>query len=301
MPAKCSFTPKKPAKNENGFFYRSKKPLREDIKWYTKRRGFEPISNSCQIIDARAMHSNFGQVNFPFSEEVKKQKLSKSRKMTASQSQSSYKSQSIDYEYDVFVSLAHVPKWMEWMDDIVLPILRDELWECMGSRKPNFYVARHEMLPGDTWPVELAQSHARSRTLLALCTNVYRNKAWCQLEFSMMRAREQKLDTRSAPKPLSLLVPVIGFDCEDSPEFIKGIEPIDLSDYAFPELPTQCEARIELRKRILLIAKKLADGIKRCPPYDPQWEALVCDEFMELFQTRNRGRGGSPFPGMDGR
>lgn len=205
-----------------------------------------------------------------------------------------------DYLHDVFISLPHVPKWVTWADSIFLPMLQDELYEQLGDRQPKVYVSRHEMAPGDTWPVELAKNHARSRTLFALCTNTYRYKEWCQIEFSMMRAREETCGLRTPDKPQTLLVPGIGWDCDDSPEFLHGIEPINLKEYAFPELPAQCDARVELRKRIQLIAGSLAEGIRECPSFDPAWETMTCDRFLDLFKRQTVNPSQSRPPRMDG-
>lgn len=206
-----------------------------------------------------------------------------------------------DYTYDVFLSFPHDPKWVGWVRNIFEPILRQELTEEIGDRTAEIYIAKDVMSPGAPWPIELARSHARSRTMFALCTNTYRYREWCQIEFSLMRAREESCGFRTPDNPNSLLVPGIGQDCEDSPDFLSGIEPIDLKSHAFPEMPERSLEMLELRKRIQVIAASLAKGIRSCPSFDPTWETMTCSHFLDLFRKQNPRASLKSPPRMDGR
>jgi hypothetical protein len=206
-----------------------------------------------------------------------------------------------DYIYDVFLSFPHDPKWVRWVTNIFEPLLREELTDEIGNRSAQIYVAKNVMSGGDTWPIELAQCHARSRTMFALCTNTYRYKDWCQIEFSMMRAREETYGFRTPDNPNFLLVPGIGQDCEDSPDFLSGIEPIDLKSHAFPEMPERSLEMCELRKQIQAIAASLAKGIRSCPSFDPTWETMTCSHFLDLFKKQNPLASLTSPPRMDGK
>ncbi len=221
--------------------------------------------------------------------------------MTASPLSIPHANHSPDYDHEVFISLCHTETWITWWEDIVLPMLRDDLHECLGDAKPRIYLAKHAIKPGDQWPVELAKNHARSKTMLAFCTNTYKYRDWCRLEFSMMRAREDKIGFRTINNSKKLLVPVIGGDCTPVPPFLVGLETIDVSAYAYPEIPPRCEAMWNLRKLVRIISEELAKAIKTCPAFDPNWETLNCEEFLNLFKTHDQQRRNRDFPGMDGK
>ncbi|MBX7206996.1 MAG: toll/interleukin-1 receptor domain-containing protein [Verrucomicrobiaceae bacterium] len=196
-----------------------------------------------------------------------------------------------DYEHDVFISLAHLGDWVEWVE--VNFLKRFNHWLATElERESTYYLAKHAIYPGDGWPRELAENLARSRTLLAICTSAYPKRPWCQLEFSMMRAREEKYGLRTT-RTGGLIVPVIAHDCDDSPRFLSGIHPVSVKGLTYKCLcPEGKEAQI-LDQRIEAIAKGVAKAISCAPPFEKEWEELTCDCFIKLFEEHNEG-GGPP-------
>lgn len=192
------------------------------------------------------------------------------------------------YKYDVFISLSHMGEWIEWLDERFLNRFLHYLSTELG-RHVEHYVARHRMFPGATWPMELAESHARSRTLLALCTFPYQQSDWCKLEYSMMRAREESVGLRVV-RSGGLIVPVIAHDCDPKPSFLSGIEPMSIIGLTYRYLcPTSPEAQ-QLDQRIEKIAIGAAKAIQCAPPFDSRWNDLNCERFMRLFRKHQRNR-----------
>jgi hypothetical protein len=189
-----------------------------------------------------------------------------------------------NYDHDVFISLSHAGDWIAWLDSNFLGRFNHHLHNELGS-KPKCYVARHSMHAGDSWPIELGRNLARSKTLLAICTKPYRNSDWCRKEFSMMRAREDAIGLRNS-KPGGLIVPVIAHDCEDSPDFLSGIETLCIKGLTYLYLCRESKEAQSLDARIEKIAIAVAKATTFAPPFEAEWESISCAAFVQKFQER---------------
>lgn len=194
-----------------------------------------------------------------------------------------------DYDHDVFISLSHAGDWLDWLDSIFLGRFAHHLYNELGTKPRPPYVARHAMHAGDSWPIELGANLARSKTLLAICTKPYRKSPWCQAEFSMMRAREDHLGFRRN-KPGGLIVPVIAHDCDDSPEFLAGIKTVSIKGLTSLYLCTTSMKAQTLDEQIEQIAKAVAKAIDFAPAFQPSWESLAREAFVEMFRERQAAR-----------
>lgn len=190
-----------------------------------------------------------------------------------------------DYRYDVFISLSHSGQWMTWLEDRFLERFSHYVSTELADR-PRTYIARHEMQAGDSWPDELATSLAKSKTLLAICTFPYRQRPWCQLEFSMMRAREDSLGLRRSGLG-GLIVPVIAHDCEDAPSFLDGIETIDIKGLTYLDLCPRSPKAERLEEKIEAIGIAVAKAVRGAPHYRPEWQVESCDAFRKQFEDHS--------------
>lgn len=194
------------------------------------------------------------------------------------------------YKHDVFISFSHRGEWVDWLEEWFITRFRHHLGNELGNREPDVYVAKHQMHGGDIWPLELAKHHARSRSLLALCTKPYRCSPWCQLEFAMMRQREEIVGLRTSGNECGLIVPVIAHDCDDSPAFLAGIQPISIVGLTYRYLSKESREAQKLDQKIEEIAVSVAKVIIAAPGYDPSWLDLNCDGFLKLFEEHQTTR-----------
>ena len=188
------------------------------------------------------------------------------------------------YEHNVFISFAHYGRWPDWLEECFLPCFRHFLIGELGEGLPP-YVAMHSMKPGDHWPTELAIKLARSKTLLAICTGPYRDRPWCQLEFTLMKDREEGTGVRG------LIVPVIAHDCENSPQFLKGIETEDVKNLTYDNLVPRSEGALELEKKIERIALAVTKAVRRAPEFQPTWENSARVQCSDFFESRAADKG----------
>jgi hypothetical protein len=211
----------------------------------------------------------------------------------------------IDYEHDVFISLAHNSHSLQWLDERFLPnftpFLADELGR--SEKQVDIYVAKKIMAAGTYWPDELAENHARSRTLLALLSRSYRSREYCQIEFSLMKAREARARMREE-KRQSLIIPVFIHDGEDKEyrDILDGIEPIDLVRPRM--LCCNCMSQKgkdahTLEILIRRIASVTADAIRDAPPFSDEWRRLNYSSFLALFRKSACDGGQSTVPGRE--
>lgn len=210
----------------------------------------------------------------------------------------------VGYKYDVFISLVHNKIVLRWLDEIFMPLFEHHLLDELGNvEEVKLYIARKAISGGMYWPDELAHSHARSKTMLALLSRPYRYRPWCQVEFSMMRAREERTNIRRETRN-GLIIPVFIHDGEDEEYkvILDGLQPIDL---VRPKrlvsicMAPQCEDANLLDNRIHEIAVGVARAIKVAPKYCDDWQQMNCEAFLSLFQRYQGPDTQSVVPGRE--
>jgi hypothetical protein len=203
------------------------------------------------------------------------------------------------YEHDVFISYRKTGEWPRWLRKQFLPKLEHWLGEELG-RAPAFFVDYKEVPEGGTWPLYLGRGLARSKVLLPLCSRTYFSSDWCKKELAIMMAREKLLNFRTKDQPHGLIVPVIIHDGEDFRDVLRPIQPFEICELTFLNLSPTCPKAQKLEGVIKQIAIRVAQAIRLAELFNPNWEDIVCDEFMKLFDERGQRRSRTTVPSLGG-
>ena len=187
----------------------------------------------------------------------------------------------MSYLYDVFISYRRYGRWSEWVRERFMEIFDLYLAEELGC-PPNIYID-DKIAEGNAWPHDLARALARSKVLVALWTPLYFNSRWCISELAHMHAREQQCGFRNREHPEGLIVPATLHDGDDFPSQAKIIQMADLRDCAKPWAVRDGQVIQDLAQRICAWTPQVARAIRHAPAFDPTWQDLAFDSFMDLF------------------
>jgi hypothetical protein len=78
-----------------------------------------------------------------------------------------------------------------------------------------------------------------------------------------------------------LIIPAIIHDGADFPDAMKRIQCLNLQELANPFMSYGSPTHEKLSEKIRDWAPDMANAIMRAPPYDPVWQQIAIDEFIE--------------------
>ena len=109
-----------------------------------------------------------------------------------------------DYVYDVFISYRRVQIVEEWLakGEFFYPLLENYLQFDL-PRKPNIFLDKLVLKPGDKWASELELALRTSRCLLLIGTPDYFRSAWCSAEFHTFAERSAASGNANLIVPLA--------------------------------------------------------------------------------------------------
>ena len=187
----------------------------------------------------------------------------------------------MSYEFDVFLSYRRHGEWPEWVENTFLPIFKHWLPEELGYNGEVFVDTTIET--GDDWPLKLAEALSQSRVLVPLLSRQYFNSNWCTTELSLMMAREEKCGFSCINHPEGLIVPAHIHDGDDFPQEIKRIQAAQLQKYVNIRMATRSETEEKLSESIRIWVTDIAKAIKRAPEYDPLWQHIAAEKFVNQY------------------
>jgi hypothetical protein len=156
-----------------------------------------------------------------------------------------------------------------------LPILTHWVGEALGRDVRIFLDVQIET--GAVWSEKLTEALTRSRVLVPILSGQYFNSPWCKAELAHMIAREAKYGTND------LIIPVILYGRDDFPDAVKRIQCLNLQDVANPFMSYSSPTYEKLSEKIRDWVSDVANAIIRAPSYDPTWQQLAIDEFIQQF------------------
>ncbi len=198
--------------------------------------------------------------------------------------------ESNDYVNDVFISLSHNSITLSWIEDVFVDQFRSRLAHELGKpeHEVKIWWARKNITGGEDWKNAIVSNLAKSKSMVALLCRTYRNREWCQREYSMMRAREL-FHAPSKPK-CSLVVPVFIHDGKDKEfkEILGGIQPISLVEpdplFSICMSPRGEEAR-KVERLICQIVESTVQAISNAPNYTPDFETVDYELYLSRFRS----------------
>ncbi len=184
------------------------------------------------------------------------------------------------YEYDAFLSYRRHGEWPQWVQSIFYPLFAH--W--LGEELPGVKIfIDYNIETGASWPQRLGLALSQSRVLVPLFSRQYFSSPWCQLELSLMFAREASCGFRTAERPGGLVVPAHIHDGENFPQRAREIQAAKLQPYTNVRLARGSATEEQLSERILQWVPDIAAAIKASPPHDSAWIRLNVDEFVRRF------------------
>jgi len=97
-----------------------------------------------------------------------------------------------------------------------------------------------------------------------------------------MLERENKTGLREKYPTASLIIPVILHDGDRIPETISLLHSFDAKRYA----KTQLSSKAGLETLMNTIACRVAMHHKSCPAFDPQWQEITGDSYLDLLKPK---------------
>ncbi len=188
----------------------------------------------------------------------------------------------MSYEFDVFVSYRRYGEWPTWVKEWFMPLFKHWLGEELG-REPRIFVD-YNIDEGVLWLPELARALSRSKVLVALWTPTYFGSKWCTSELAYMYAREEQCRLGTVQHTRGLIVPAALHDGDRFPQKAQDIQRADLQDCANVRIAKGSPTAEALSDRICSWAPKIARAIRGAPDFDPAWESLALDKFLDLFK-----------------
>jgi len=187
------------------------------------------------------------------------------------------------YRYDVFISYKRHNEWPIWIGEVFYDILNHWLSTELG-RNCNIFVD-YQLETGQNWPTNLAESLSKSKVLVPLWSPQYFRSEWCLKEIALFKARETICEFGTAKNHQRLIIPAVIHDKDSFPDEARLIQ--------FKEIQPLCNIRTakgsetleKLSEEIRNWVPDICSAINHAPVFNPKWEIIAYEEFMELFRN----------------
>lgn len=185
------------------------------------------------------------------------------------------------YEYDIFISYKRGTDCEEWVRKTLKPLLIKVINDySIGEDDPKVFIDEEGIDIGMEWPTRIKRALARSKCMLAVWSPSYfRKSAWCVIEFSVMKFRQEALGLGPNKNPFSLIWPVMFRKLDPIPAFVEKTQVLDLSDYnSIISEESDQKKYSEFKKIFESKIVSLANMIANAPEWNQNWET---DEWLE--------------------
>jgi hypothetical protein len=187
-----------------------------------------------------------------------------------------------DYESDIFISYRRTDEvWVRWTRENFMRPLRSLLQPALGEVR---IFIDESIETGMTWPPFLACALARSRLIIPVLSRGYFQSEWCRLELAIMYRREQMTCLRTFENPWGLIIPVVIDDGDCFPPEIQQIQGEQIHEFANPFIRIDSPKQEAFAERLrTMLCPSIQKALEKVPPFNPDWEQIVHDEFTEKF------------------
>ena len=163
-----------------------------------------------------------------------------------------------------------------WTREHLRALLSAYLQQDLGN-PPKIYIdERSEHSPN--WAKDVANHLARSKVLLAVLSGDYFNSPWCAHELDLVLAK-----MNGQPGLFFLMVV---HDCEELSGPIGLAKGPDFSAYRKAGLQFGTPEYTQFGDAIQRLTPKMADAIDNVPDYEPAWEHLCVQRFLEVYESQ---------------
>ena len=191
------------------------------------------------------------------------------------------------YDHDIFVSYRRDPQTLLWIERFLTPMVTQRV-SLELQRNPAIYVSEvtDQIQVGGAWPVDLGETVARSRVLIALWSGNYLASEWCQQELSLMLDRERKHKARTVKNKYGLVIPIVVHDGESIPGVLANAQRLDVKEYFFAHMPRDSDKAAALERLIATHAKGIADAIRKAPRWQKRWPTRAAQRLLKTFKRQ---------------
>ncbi len=179
-----------------------------------------------------------------------------------------------DYLYDVFLSYKRHKLIIPWITQ-----LKNELHYWLGHELPGkeveIFFDSDSIEVGDRWPERLREGLKTSKCMIGIWSPKYfYNSPWCVSEWKSFMAREDMANMGIG----GLIAPIKVHDGEWFPEEAKIVQQEDLIAYYSTAISFwETQKASELIDIIKVFVGKVADIVRRAPPFDPDWPIVEAE------------------------
>ena len=175
---------------------------------------------------------------------------------------------------------------MRWTEKNFVRALRLLLHPALG--KVNIFVDT-QIESGVSWPPRLAKALACSKVLIPILSRNYFQGDWCCLELALMLDREQKTGFRCQANPSGLILPIVIDDGDCFPPEISAIQSKQqFHEFANPDMCLGTPTQERFTGAIKAWTPDIEMALQHAPPFDPNWEHVAHDQFLNLFKIRTQ-------------
>jgi hypothetical protein len=163
-------------------------------------------------------------------------------------------------------------------------MLEHWLTTSLGRQSKIFFDVKEVDL-GRSWPSELANGIAHSRTMLCLWSRGYFTSKWCLAELDHMNTRRKSLNGSIGPLPLILGAVIHDGDAVDHDLRVADIQRMDLKDCNNPWMAEGSEMRARLSLKVKDLSEYVAKAVSQAPDYNPTWESEAREVFEAIYNS----------------
>lgn len=178
------------------------------------------------------------------------------------------------YTHDVFVSYAHKGGVPEWVQNHLVPVLRETLQDELADEPALFF--DRDIGIGERWPDALERALMQSRLLLCIWSPAYFRSGWCLAEWRTMLARQEFVTSQSGGEVPPLIYPIVYSDGLHFPEDAQATQQAQLfKGYAYP-YPQFRESReyLAFHDLVRTLAQQLAGRLREVPDWTSDWRVV---------------------------
>jgi hypothetical protein len=191
------------------------------------------------------------------------------------------------YRHDIFVSYWRDPQALLWITRFLRPMLSSRVALALGRRIDIYVHEVTDQIPaGMAWPVDLGETIAHSRTLIAVWSRGYLSSEWCRQELSIMLDRESRTRARTVRNKYGLIIPIVVQDGETIPKRLASAQRLEVRDYYNEHMVPNGEKAEKFGDLLTTHAEGIAAAIDAAPRWQRGWPRTAARRLLAAFNRQ---------------
>jgi hypothetical protein len=190
------------------------------------------------------------------------------------------------YRHDIFVSYWRDPQALVWISRFLNPMLSSRVAMALGRRIDIYVHEVTDQIPvGVAWPVDLGETIAHSRILIAIWSRGYLSSEWCRQELSIMLDRESKTGARTIRNKYGLIIPIVVQDGETIPKKLSA-QRLEAKDYYNEHMVPNGDKAEKFGDLLTKHAEGIAAAIERAPKWQRGWPQKAARKLLNAYSRQ---------------